>query len=311
MNATMKAMVQTKQGSADHLQLQQVKRPTPKPNEVLIKVHSASVTAGDVFMRKMPRIAFLPLSLMGLKHKPTPGHELAGEVVAIGDQVTKFSVGDAVFGTTTGLRVGANAEYVTLPESPKSGVLARKPRNLSYEEAVAIPVGAMTALYLFQKANLQAGQKVLIYGASGSVGSYAVQLAKYFGADVTGVASTRNIDMVKALGADRVIDYTQEDFTQNGETYDVIFDAVGKTSKADTKNSLKTDGQFVSIKSVTSESIDNLLLLKDIAEAGHLRAYIDRCYPLAQLAEAHRYVETGRKRGNIVINVVSGNRENE
>ena len=204
MNATMKAMVQTKQGSADHLQLQQITCPIPKSNEVLIKVHAASVTAGDVVLRKMPRIAFLALSLMGLKYKKVPGHELAGEVVAIGDKVSKFKVGDAVFGTTTGLSVGANAEYVCLPESSKSNVLELKPENVSYEEAATIPVGAMTALYLLDKANIQLEQKVLVYGASGSVGSYAVQIAKYLGAEVAGIASTRNIEMVKALGADYV-----------------------------------------------------------------------------------------------------------
>lgn len=305
MNTTMKAMVQTKQGTADHLELAQVNRPTPKPDEILIKVHSASVTAGDVFVRKLPRLAFLPMSLMGLKYKSTPGHEFAGEVVAIGDSVSKFNIGDAVFGTTSGLSVGANAEYICLPESSKSNVLARKPDNLSFNEAAVIPVGTMAALYLLQQADVQAGQHVLIFGASGSVGSYAVQLAKYFGAEVTAVCSTRNIEMVTSLGADAVIDYTQEDFTQNGKTYDVIFDAVGKTSKKFTANSLIADGHFLSIRSLTKESVGNLILIKSLVEAGHIRPFIDKCYPLEQLAEAHRYVESGRKRGNIVIAIAT------
>ncbi len=304
MNATMKAMIQTKQGSADHIKLQQVNRPTPKANEVLIKVHAATVTAGDVFIRKLPRIAFLPLRLMGVKHKQTPGHELAGEVVAIGDDVTKFRVGDAVFGTTSGSSIGANAEYVNLPESSKSGKLELMPNNISFEEAAAIPVGAMTAINLLNTVNVSEGQSVLIYGASGSVGSYAIQVAKYLGAEVTGVCSTRNVEMVKALGADHVIDYTQEDYAENGKTYDVIFDAVGKTSKKKAKDSLAIDGHYLTIQTITKQTVNDFLFAKKLVEAGHLHAFIDKTYPLEHLADAHHYVESGRKRGNIVINVV-------
>lgn len=305
MQATMQAMIQTKQGSADYLQLQHIDRPQPKADEVLIKVHSATVTAGDVVMRKMARLAFIPLSLMGMKYKRIPGHEFSGEVVAVGENITRFRVGDAVFGTTTGLNIGANAQYINLPEMSKSHTLAHKPENISYEQAAAIPVGAMTALYLLKKANIHAGQKILVYGASGSVGSYAVQIAKYFGADVTGVASTRNIAMLESLGVNHVIDYTQQDFTQNGQRYDVIFDAVGKTSPKATTNSLSPDGQFVTIRSMTSESSENMTLLIDMINAGQLRPFIDKRYPLEQLAEAHRYVESGRKRGNVIITIAN------
>ncbi len=305
MNITMKAIVQTKQGAADHLQLKQVPSPKLKANEVMVKVYSASVTAGDVFMRKMPRIAFLGLGLMGLKHKQIPGHEFAGEVVAVGDQVTRFKRGDVVLGTTTGMSVGANAEFINIPESSQSAVLAHKPDNLSFEEAAVVPVGGMTALYLLNDANIQPLQKVLIYGASGSVGSYAIQIAKYFGAEVTGVCSTRNIEMVESLGADHVIDYKQSDFTQNGETYDVIFDAVGKISKKKIVNSLVSDGHYLTIRSLTKETNENLNTLTDMIEAGHVRPFIDRCFPLEQVPEAHRYVESGRKRGNVVITIAS------
>jgi len=305
MNSTMNAMIQTKQGSTDNLQLQQVNRPVPKSDEILVKIHAASVTAGDVFMRKLPRLAYLPMRLMGVKHKRIPGHELAGTVVAVGRQVTKFSVGDDVFGTTTGLRIGTNAEYVSLPEETTTNVLAHKPHNLSYEEAAVIPVGGMTALYLLKKAHVQPSQRVLVYGASGSVGTYAVQLACYFGADVTGICSTKNIEMVKSLGADDVIDYTQQDFLQNGEQYDVIFDTVGKTSKKQIENSLSPNGYYLTTRSMTKESTENLLILKNLIEAGHLRPVIDTCYPLKELADAHRYVESGRKRGNIVITIAS------
>jgi len=301
----MRAMVQTKQGLADHLQLEQIDRPTPKDDEVLIKVHAASVTAGDVVLRKLPRLAYLPLRLIGLKYKRIPGHELAGEIVAIGDKVTKFNVGDAVFGTTTGLSVGASAEYISLPESSKSSVLAQKPDNLNYTEAVTVPIGGMTALYFLQKANLQPSQRILIHGASGSVGTYAVQLAKYFGAEVTGICSTRNIEIVKALGADHIIDYKREDVTQTDVRYDVIFDAVGKLSKSDSQNLLKSDGQYLSTRSLTTESDANLLLLKDLIEAGYIRPFIDKCFPLEQLADAHQYVESGHKRGNVVIKITS------
>jgi NADPH:quinone reductase-like Zn-dependent oxidoreductase len=303
----MKAIVTTKYGAPDGLQLQEVVKPTPADNEVLVKVHAATVTAGDVMLRRLTFPLSMIMQIMGIPRKKTPGHEFAGEVEAVGQNVTRFKKDDRVFGTTTGLSVGANAEYVCLPEEWKSGVLALKPTNMTYEDAAALPVGGMTALYLLKKANIRSDQKVLIVGASGSVGSYAIQLAKHFGAEVTGVCSTANVEMVASLGADSVIDYTTDDFTQNGHTYDVIFDTVGKTSQSQCKDSLTDGGAFVSVQSTTKESIENLLLLKELVEAGAIKPVIDRHYPLEQVAEAHRYVETGRKRGNVVITVAHDN----
>ena len=228
----------------------------------------------------------------------------------MGQAVTRFQVGDEVFGTTTGLSVGANAEYVCVPETGKTGTLAIKPANLSYEEAAAVPVGGMTALYILQKGNIQPGKQVLINGASGSVGTYAVQLAKHFGGVVTGVCSTRNVELVRSLGADEVIDYTQEDFTTSGRGYDVIFDAVGKLEASQAKTALKENGVFLTVRSTTHESADNLGFLKELVEAGEIKPVIDKRYPLEQVADAHRYAETGHKRGNVVI-VVDHDLESE
>lgn len=304
MNTTMKAIVQTKYGSPDDLQLKTVEKPTPKDHEVLIRVHAATVTSGDVVLRRIPPLFYLPLRLFGTRRKVIPGHELAGEIEAIGNAVTRFNIGDHVFGTTTGLSTGANAEYVCLPEVWTTGVLAIKPINMSYEEAAATPVGGMTALYLLRKGNIQRGQRMLIFGASGSVGTYAVQLAKYFGAEVTGVCSSANIALVKSLGADKVIDYTKVDFAKSDETYDVIFDAVGKTSESRCKSALKKTGIYLSVKLRTSEATENLVFLKELIEMGALKAVIDRVYPLDRVADAYRYVETGHKRGNVAITVV-------
>lgn len=284
--------------------MQQVEKPVPKDGEVLVRVHAATVTAGDVFLRKLHPLALLPLRLFGVRRKRIPGHELAGEIEAAGKDVKRFKPGDRVFGTTSGLSVGANAEYVCLPEERDRGVLARMPANTSYAEAAAVPVGGMTALYLLRKADIRPGQKALVFGASGSVGSYAVQLAKHFGAEVTGVCSTRNVEFVRSLGADRVIDYTKEDFTQGNERYDVIFDAVGKDTPAKSKTVLKEGGTYLSVRSTTSPKPEDLVFLKELVEAGAVKAAIDRCYPLAETAEAHRYVESGRKRGNVVIEII-------
>jgi NADPH:quinone reductase-like Zn-dependent oxidoreductase len=304
----MKAIVCTKSGPPDVLEMREVDKPEPNENEVLIRVHAATVTSGDVMLRKLHPLMFLPMRLFGVRRKKIPGHEFAGEIAATGSDVNRFRAGDPVFGTTTGLSVGANAEYVCLPEEWATGVLAGKPANLSYEEAAAVPVGGMTALFILKKGNIQSGQKVLINGASGSVGTYAVQLARHFGAEVTGVCSTKNIEMVKSLGADQVIDYTQEDFTKNGQTYDVIFDAVGKSMESQCKNSLKEKGIFLTVQSTTHENMENINFLKELVEMGKIKAVIDRCFPLEKVAEAHRYVETGHKKGNVVITVVQNDR---
>jgi NADPH:quinone reductase-like Zn-dependent oxidoreductase len=299
----MKAIVYTKSGPPEVLQLKEVAKPIPKEDEVLIRVQAATVTRGDIMLRKLHPLLYLPMRLFGVKRKKIPGHEFAGEIESAGKEVRRFTLGDQVFGTTTGLSAGANAEYVCLPEEWSSGVLALKPTDMSYEEAAALPVGGMTALYILKKGNIQSRQKVLINGASGSVGTYAVQLARYLEAEVTGVCSTKNIEMVKSLGADKVIDYTQEDFTKNGQTYDVIFDAVGKTMESQCKNSLKENGIFLTVQSTTHETMENINSLKELVEMGKIKAVIDRCFPLEQVAEAHRYVETGRKKGNVVITV--------
>lgn len=284
--------------------MQEVEKPTPRENEVLIKVHAATVTTGDVMLRKLHPLLVLPMRLFGVRRKRIPGHEFAGEVEASGRDVKRFKPGDQVFGTTTGLSVGANAEYVCLPEEWGSGVLAVKPSNVSFEEAAALPVGGMTALYLLGKGNIQSRQKVLVYGASGSVGTYAVQLARHhFGADVTGVCSTANIELVKSLGAGQVIDYTKEEVTQSSQPYDVVFDAVGKLPSSKAQSMLKENGVFLTVQSSTSEGMENIIVLKGLAESGKVRAVIDKRYPLEQTAEAHRYVEAGHKKGNVVIAV--------
>lgn len=300
----MRAIIQTRPGPPDVLQLHEVPKPTIGDDELLVRVHAATVARGDVVTRTLPRVMKLAMRLfMGMRDKRIPGQEFSGEVVAAGPHASRFRPGDAVFGTTGMSAAGSHAEFVSLPEA---STLVAKPANLSYEEAAALPIGGTTALHFLGQADIRNARRALIYGASGSVGTYAVQLAKHFGASVTGVCSTRSVDLVHSLGADDVIDYTQQDYATGEATYDVVFDAVGKTQAGTAERVLAPGGRFVTVqKGLAKDSLEALMLLKEIAEAGHLRPVIDRRYPLECTAEAHEYVEAGHKVGNVVITVVA------
>jgi NADPH:quinone reductase-like Zn-dependent oxidoreductase len=325
----MRAIVWTKYGPPEGLRLQEVPRPTPGDNEVLIRVYATTVTAGDCELRrlKVPLAMKIPLRIILGPRRPRnriPGQELAGEIEAVGKDVTRFRVGDQVF-AWTGIRLGAYAEYACLPER---GVIALKPPGMTYEEAAPLAVGGLDAAYFLREGKVRRGEKVLINGAGGSIGAFAVQLAKRLGADVTAVDSAGKLDMLRSIGADRVIDYTREDFTRKGETYDVIFDVVGKSSFPRSMRALRQNGRLLlgnsgllntvrgrwasrrSSKRVitwaprtASDIAQDVRLLTELVERGEIRTVIDRCFALEEIVEAHRYVESGRKQGNVVIAV--------
>jgi 2-desacetyl-2-hydroxyethyl bacteriochlorophyllide A dehydrogenase len=328
----MKAIVWTKYGSPDGLILQEIEKPVPKDDEILIRIRATTVTAGDCEMRRLelPLMLSFPVRLYAGFLRPKRitilGQELAGEVEKVGKNVNAFKEGDQVFGTT-GFGFGAYAEYICLPGEPNEmqGALAIKPANLTYEEAAAVPTAGLEALHYLRKANIQRGKRVLIIGSGGSIGTFSMQLAKHFGAEVTGVDSTEKLEVMRSIGADHVIDYTKVDYTKNGESYDLIIDVVGRSSVSRRIRLLKPDGYYflayaglfhillgiwismTSNKKLKVESAsqkkEDLVFLKDLVEAGKIKPIIDRSYPLEQIPEAHRYVESGGKKGNVVINV--------
>jgi NADPH:quinone reductase-like Zn-dependent oxidoreductase len=331
----MKAMVWTAYGPPDVLQLKEVEAPTPKADEVMIKIYATTVTAGDCEQRslKLPFWHRLPMrAFVGFKRPKRItilGMDFAGKVEAAGEDVKMFEVGNQVFATTGFVGMGTYTEYICLPEEPEEGAMAIKPANMTYEQAAAVPTGGLEALNFIRQGNIHIGQRVLINGAGGTIGTFAVQLAKHFGAEVTAVDSTEKLDMLRSIGADRVIDYTQDDFTKSGESYDFIVDIVGKSPFSASLRSLKRDGCYLIadpglsrmfrgwLTSITNSrkvifgaadpKNEDLMALKELVEAGKLKSVIDRHYPLEQIPEAHRYVETGRKKGHVVITVAHNN----
>lgn len=328
----MKAIIWTKYGSPDGLQLQEVEKPTPKDNEVLIKTHASTASRADTEFRRLilPFLFAIPIRMYIGLFRPSRikilGTEFAGEVAAIGKDVTEYQTGDQVYGYT-GLGMGTYAEYMCLSEKPSGllGVMSKRPTNITYEEAAAVPFGGLEALHSLGRVNIQRGQKVLIVGAGGSIGTYSVQLAKHYGAEVTGVDSGGKLDMLRSIGADHVIDYTREDYTKNGQKYDVIMDTIGGSPFAGSVRSLNENGTYLNVNPKMihrlqigwnkgkrnkkllswegSYTTKNLLRLKELIEAGTIKPVIDRTYPLEQIAEAHRYVETDQKKGNVVVTI--------
>jgi NADPH:quinone reductase-like Zn-dependent oxidoreductase len=307
----MKAIIYEKYGPPEVLKFKEVPKPKPLDNEVLIKINATTAHIGDTRVRgfNVPLKHWIPFRLfLGIRRprRAILGMECAGDIESVGKDVKRFKPGDKVF-ALTGFNFGAYAEYKCLPEKPEEGkaeskgLVSIKPTNLSYEEAAAVPAGGLTALKNIQKANIKSGQKILINGASGSLGTYAVQLAKYHGAEVTGVCSTKNLDLVKSLGADKVIDYTKEDFTKGSETYDVVYDAVMKTSHSSCKGLLKNTGIFLNNNGLAKIVPKDLIFLKELIEKEKLKPVIDRTYPWEKIVEAHRYVDKGHKKGNVII----------
>ncbi|MFX1415256.1 MAG: NAD(P)-dependent alcohol dehydrogenase [Promethearchaeota archaeon] len=301
----MKAAVYRKYGPPEVVEVIEVEKPFPKDNECLVKVHATTVSRGDSRMRSLEIpgnafVRFMARLFLGVRgpRRTILGMQLAGEVESVGRDVTLFKPGDQVFASCYPTGFGGHAEYKCLPEDT---VIAAKPSNMSFEEAATMPIPGIGALNLLKRADIQPGQNVLVYGASGAVGTNAIQLSKYWGADVTGVCSESNFEMVESLGADRLIDYRKTDFAQTGETYDVVFDAVGKISLSSSQSALKANGVFLSITDQGKEETEELIELRKIIEEGKLKSVIDRTYTLEEIVEAHRYVDTGHKKGNVVI----------